>query len=681
MCIAGDFLERASDRQCKSQKKQIKMIQQQLTRSCVRLNSQLSSLSSLKHFGITREEVCGMILRLLGLLCATVEVRDAAGGGGGADPSAVGAAREGVERMDLGDDAPRRVTIRYEDVGYLIGGERGDDGGGSMLTIVERRERDGAPVRKCVLGGGPDREAEDGGPTDRPFALPPPARQALMSSILTLLGKKGTLRCVSNSAIYPDDGGGKRSLLVVHHRPLLRMLLRTAPYLDERACDRVPHEGSGQRSVTLKRTVTVIRSLRRFFDQGVQDSISLGGEAPGGAVALSDATARSVWSSVESDVSRTHSNGCFRALIVVYLFHPSRCSASYYLSVLPLWMEAWRQIDRCPEWDHLWLVLFSRARKYLPPGSYDWTGLLRHLLTHCGYWLQIPTGGASSTDRSFPRAVSPAKRTCPARLKAFVGSEGKYEEGMDFVGRLTKMIMFCAGPGKGVAVAAAGGGDGGPASTAAVSEGSAVTLRFLSFVTPYFNPSNVGAWTFPLGAFLHYLAYELCHRVGNAAGLRTLRADHPETYDRLMADEPYLEGLELPGNEVVAFLDRLLPLCQQVRVTLECVPSEREARVSHLLSPLSGLVLEEPQREPRRRDGHALPRPDRPPPGVPAPPRLRSARPRRVVREPEPPGPRRALGHLAPPPADAAAGSRRGPEEIAGHTPPDPGGHRLQRPE
>ena len=133
---------------------------------------------------------------------------------------------------------------------------------------------------------------------------------------------------------------------------------------------------------------------------------------------------------------------------------------------------------------------------------------------------------------------------------------------MDFVGRLTKMIMFCSGPGKAVGPAgAAAGGD-----AAIVSEGTADTLRFLSFVTPYFNPSNVGAWTFPLGAFLHYLAYELCHRVGNAAGLRTLRADHPETYERLMADEPYLAGLELPGNEVVAFLDRLLPLCQQVSV-------------------------------------------------------------------------------------------------------------------
>ena len=547
--------------------------QQQLTRSCARLNSQLSSLSSLKHFGITREEVCGMILRLLGLLCATVEIRDASGGGG-AD-TGVDSAQEGVERMDLEDEAGgRKVTIHYEDVGYLLGGECENDGEESMLTIVERRERDGAPVRKCVLGSSPDCEEE--GPTDRPFALPPPARQALMSSVLTLLGKKGTLRCVSNSAIFSNDGGdGGRSLLVIHHKPLLRMLLRTAPYLDERVCDRVPHESSGQRSVTLKRTVTLIRSLRRFFDQGVQDSINLGGETSGGNVVLSDATARSVWSAVESDVSRTHSNGCFRALIIVYLFHPSRCSASYYLSVLPLWMEAWRQIDRCPEWDHLWLILFSRARKYLPPGSYDWTDLLKHLLTHCGYWLQIPTGGASSTDRSFPRAVTPAKRTCPARLKAFVGSGGKYEEGMDFVGRLTKMIMFCAGPGKGVAPAdtVAGGGRDDDPAMAAVSEGTADTLRFLSFVTPYFNPSNIGAWTFPLGAFLHYLAYELCHRVGNAAGLRTLKADHPEAHERLLADEPYLKGLELPGNEVVAFLDRLLPLCQQVRMTLECVSS------------------------------------------------------------------------------------------------------------
>ena len=38
------------------------------------------------------------------------------------------------------------------------------------------------------------------------------------------------------------------------------------------------------------------------------------------------------------------------------------------------------------------------------------------------------------------------KRSFPSRLKAFVGSGSKYEEGIDFVGRVTKLLMFCSGP-------------------------------------------------------------------------------------------------------------------------------------------------------------------------------------------------------------------------------------------
>ncbi|KAL7471573.1 hypothetical protein ACHAXS_011864 [Conticribra weissflogii] len=96
-----------------------------------------------------------------------------------------------------------------------------------------------------------------------------------------------------------------------------------------------------------------------------------------------------------------------------------------------------------------------------------------------------------------------------------------------------------------------------------ISEGSLEILRFLSFVKPYYNPSNIGTWTFPLGAFLHYLSYELCHRVGNMAGLKILKTDHPNISYQLLQDEPYLKCIDLPGNEIVAFLDSLLPLSQQ----------------------------------------------------------------------------------------------------------------------
>jgi len=254
----------------------------------------------------------------------------------------------------------------------------------------------------------------------------------------------------------------------------------------------------------------------------------------------------------------THSNSCFRAQIMLYLFHPSKCSSAYYLEVMPKWMESWRNVDRCPEYDYLWMVMFGRTRKYIHPRDHDWGALRRHLLTQCGYWLQIPFGGVSS-DKSFPHAAQAGKRSFPSRLKAFVGSGSKYEEGIDFVGRLTKLLMFCSGPHATIETNDAGMDSEAPK----LSEGTAELLSFLNFVKPYFNPSNTGSWTFPLGAFLHYLSYEVSHRIGIMAGLNVLKSSHPNSYEQLCNDEPYLSCIELPGHEIVAFLDTLLPLCQQ----------------------------------------------------------------------------------------------------------------------
>lgn len=46
------------------------------------------------------------------------------------------------------------------------------------------------------------------------------------------------------------------------------------------------------------------------------------------------------------------------------------------------------------------------------------------------------------------------------------------------------------------------------------------------------------------------------------AAIKVLKADHPNQAKQLMRDEPYLNNIELPGNEIVAYLDTLLPLCQ-----------------------------------------------------------------------------------------------------------------------
>mmetsp|Transcript_1479 Transcript_1479/g.3106 ORF Transcript_1479/g.3106 Transcript_1479/m.3106 type:complete len:2283 (+) Transcript_1479:251-7099(+) len=518
----------------------------QLSLQCYRVQHQLSKLSSLKNNGgISQYERCEMALKVLDLLYATVEIVEV-------DDNNV--EEPGVSSMISDDDTKqlrhkRRAIIHHDYVGCILSGS--DD---KVKSDVEHENK--------------TQSAEQNEESlSHPFALPAPARQTLLNVALLLLGgKKDTLRGFSNSALPINDGQQKHHRLILSHHALLRMILRTAPYLDEHKLDLPPKEANNIRSSVLKKSVNLIRSCRRFFDQGTGTNSN----------STADATAKALWSNLHPTLQyHTHSNSCFRALILLYLFHPTKCSSAYYTNILPQWMACWRNIDRCPEWDFLWMVLFSRARKFVEPTLPIWTTLRKHLLSSCKYWLQIPVGGISA-DKSFPHAQGAGKRSFPARLKVFVGSGGRYEEGMDFVGRLTKLLMFCCGAGDDdVAVVASVGGDEQTTqSSTQISSGASDILRFLSFITPYYNPSNTGAWTFPLGAFLHYLSYELCARVGRMAGWKVLQRDHADVAERLVGEELYLKSMDLGGKTIVALLDGMLPLCQQALYS-------KNATVSH----------------------------------------------------------------------------------------------------
>lgn len=480
-----------------------------LIATCNRLQSQLSILESLKHSGIEQLELCEIILHLLKLLSATVTYED--------DPAKPG---------------QRKATLHYENVGYLY--KSGDD---DSSLVYEN------PTNEDQL----EQELK------QDFAMPPPAREILLFFLINILGNKGPLRSVSNAAVYvkdaPDDK--PRHLLILHWKPLLRMFLRTAPYLDEHKVGKVPSVSNSRQNTTLQRTVQLIRDARHFFDQGFRppSSTDLPHLEP-------DRTAKEIWNMVKTDVKyHSHTHACYRSSIILYLFQPSRCTSDYYLSVLPTWYECWTNIDRCPEYDFLWLAMFCRARKHIAAGAYDWGPIRRRILTHSQYWLQLPIGGASM-DKLFPRAGNPRSRSCPSRLKEFVGSGSSYEEGIDFVAKVTKLL-----------VASLGAGELKPESSdsnmPAMAEGTRDMLRFLSFVTPYFNPSNLGSWTFTLGAFLHYFSYELCCRVGNAAAMESLKASNPSLYSGLCEVQPALGCASIPEHEVVALMHALLPLCQQ----------------------------------------------------------------------------------------------------------------------
>jgi len=468
-----------------------------MLRLCSRLQSQMSSLESLKHSGLSRIELASIVLHIFKLLTASysIEMRE----------------KDGQQR--------RFVNIYYENVGYIY-----TSGSGEELCSIEPN----ADSLERAL--------------QNSFALPSPGRKVLLSLLVNILSNKGPLRSVSNAAIFPkgEKNESHRFLLIIHWRALLRMLLRTAPYLDEHKVGNHPMASNLRENRVVKQTVQMIRDARHFFDQGLCPHTL-------DAQVCNDRTAREIWEMVKTDVMfHSHTNACYRSLIILYLFHPSRSTSQYYSEIMPIWFDAWTNIDRCPEIDFLWLSLFARARKHLPT-TFDWGQIRRRLLTNSQYWLQVPIGGGS-LDKSFPNAANPRSRSCPARLKIFAGASSSYDEGIDFVAKVAK--LFVIGLGSGTVISG-------------ISEGTKDVLRFMNFVTPYFHPSNLGSWTFTLGAFLHYLSYEISCRMGIAASMNYMKKAHPELANALCEVEPSLSVADIPPHEVVALMDSLLPLCQQ----------------------------------------------------------------------------------------------------------------------
>jgi len=493
-------------------------------KKCIRLQAQLHGLEGLKHNGITQLELCDMVLHLLKLVSATVT----------------------YDTTNTTETGVKEAALHYDNVGYLY------------AKPADNAEFDYATDAKTPA------ELDD--ELDQTFALPTPAREVLLTILVNLLSNKGPLRSVSNAALYPakttstgtsiSTSTTDRHLLILHWKALLRMLLRTAPYLDERKESKPPLDSNTRQSTVLKRTVQLIRDARHFFDQGIRPPTD-GKTATTTTSVVLDKTAREIWDMVQTDVSyHVHSHACYRGTILLYLFHPSRCSSAYYLEMMPLWMQCWTNIDRCPEYDFLWLAMFCRARKHVSPDDYDWGVIRRRLLTHSQYWLQLPIGGVGM-DKSFPRAANPRSRSCPPRLKVFAAAGSSYEEGIDFVAKVAKLLVTSLGMG-------APEEDTSHAdSTRTISSGTNDILRFLNFVTPYFNPSNLGSWTFTLGAFLHYFAYEMCCRIGATAALECLKKTHPELRTALQEAQPGAALRPIPPHEVVALMDAMLPLCQQ----------------------------------------------------------------------------------------------------------------------
>jgi hypothetical protein len=456
----------------------------------------------LKDNTIPQKEICFIVLHLLRLLSATVS-------------------------KGKGD----ALEVKYDKIGYLWN--------------VEKQAKEDEDCYQAPS----ENNLEEG----EEFALPTPAREALLSVTIGLLVKKSILRSVSNMSIeYPtEDEELKQNtyLLVINWEFLLRMLLRTCPYLNENLNGNLPSDSSPRQIYVARNTSNLIRNLRSFFDQGIDIKKN----------EINDSTSYAIWNLVESDVvDNSHSSLCFRGMILFYLFQPTRCSRSFYKKILPILYDTWTSVDRCSDLDYLMITIFGRARKYVMPDDFDWGPIRKLLLTMVGYWLQIPVSG-NSADKSFPNTKQPKPRSMPTRLKSVIGIVSSYQEGLDFVRKLSKLLVFCIGKNDPLVEDSA--------DTASqlhkVSHGTDDLLRLFSFVAPYFNPSNYGSWSFPLGIFLHSICYECCHRVALSASQTSLSHAYPLLGELDKKSEPFKRDISIPGRELVAIIDALLPLCQQ----------------------------------------------------------------------------------------------------------------------
>ena len=478
-----------------------------------------------KHYALSQSDVCRIIVKILSMLCATLI------------PS----------QQDC-----TMVQLHMEKIGFILE---------THVSAAEKQE-------DVSMKDTTSESSETPFDSSHPFALPAPARDTLISAAITLLSNTWFIRSTSPHLRLPNkDKETDLISFVIPWKPLFHLLVRTSPILHELSDNGYPDMSHSRKSSIVRKTSTLIQYCRCFFDQ--QDLSLLHTRNDEGAtitvkvhnLPIVDKTAKEIWNLLRYDLmARRHTNACFRSLVLLYLFFPTVCSQEFYMEVMPQWMECWLSVDRCNDFDFLWLNLFCRARKYVP--YFDWAQVRRKLLSQCGYWLQIPVTGASN-DRSFPN-ISPMKsRSVPGFLKVLVGSSSSYQEGVDFVEKLSTLLVFCIGKNdqdpkveKSLSV------DVTKLDVSKVSSGTADLIRFLSFVGPYFNPTNVGGWTFPLGVMLNFLCAHFAQRVGTEVGQSVLASSHPFIAEEMAIREPYLKDT-IPEHEIPLILDALLPLCQQ----------------------------------------------------------------------------------------------------------------------
>ena len=497
-------------------------------KKCCRLNSILDAILDSRHVKVlSKQDFCHMLLKALTLLTATLRTDDTGG-----------------------KILHQEVMGKYF---YIVSGIQK----GTHETVSQNRQD-------------PNPHHDDN--MDVPFALPAPGREGLLSFIENLLSSwfvrsaslQFRLNIISTDSLDKDSKkSDKNAVVVLDWRPLYKLLYRTCPKLDQFSTGSMPPNMShSRRANILKKTANIVLMARHFFDQhNALDFYECGDIVEYNSLKLTDAASNAIWNLNLQDLRRTHSNLCFRAVVMLYLFLPWACTSDFFERVIPECLQCWSSIDRCNDFDFLWLQLLNRARFHDSAVQIDWTLVRKKILSSCAYWLQIPVTGTSN-DRSFPTIRPMKSRQIPSFLKTlFSASSGgnAYQEGIEFVERLSSLLIFCVGRNDNKQDA-----QQIPFESCSnqLSDGTADLIRFLSFLGPYFNPTNEGVWTFPLGVLLAALCTQFARRLGNELGHSLLVDSYPDVAQEMKLHDHTWHG-NIPTFEIPHILDALLPLVQQ----------------------------------------------------------------------------------------------------------------------
>ncbi|KAL7514961.1 hypothetical protein ACHAXN_012235, partial [Cyclotella atomus] len=270
--------------------------------------------------------------------------------------------RNAFYRRNTITEKKQTVSLQFDNMGYIVGGAFSEDAiNDSMLTMLS----DGKQV------------------------LDKKELESISNSIKARTRRKKTrmkkqqqqdswwFSSIFGSQEVKDD----EWMLILNWQPLLRLLIKTTPFLNTQSQEPIRMQFLKNQTPLEKKTVLLITGSRKFFDQGIR---------PKGCneMTTTDCTARELWHYVKMDLTDdTHPNSYFRALVILYLFHPSDCSRQFYLKHMPRWMERWQNIDQAAEIDFLWVVMFCRARRYVKESDFDWGRIKRHL-EHVGPMLE-----------------------------------------------------------------------------------------------------------------------------------------------------------------------------------------------------------------------------------------------------------------------------------------------------